>query len=62
MKLLVSSLLDALPDLGNVVVFLFYLIVLFGILGIQLFIGNIENRCRFDDKPSGDIWPADTSY
>ena len=33
-KLLVSSLIDAIPDLGKVLVFIIYLIVLFGILGM----------------------------
>lgn len=39
MRIMVSSLIDALPDLGNVVIFLFFIIALFGILGLQLFLG-----------------------
>jgi hypothetical protein len=55
----VSSLLDSLPDLANVVVFLLFLVVLFGILGLQLFMGVLENRCRLSSEPQGELWPAD---
>lgn len=51
MKLLVKSLIKSLPDLGNVVVFLIFVIVLFGILGMQLFSGLNENRCRITPAP-----------
>jgi hypothetical protein len=34
MKELVGSLLDAMPDLGNVVIFLLFIIILFSILGL----------------------------
>lgn len=51
--------LDSLPDLANVVIFLLFLVVLFGILGLQLFIGVLENRCRYSPVALGDLWPAD---
>lgn len=59
LRLLVGSLLDSLPDLGNVVVFLIFIIALFGILGLQIFLGVFENRCRFTPLPLGDLWLAD---
>lgn len=34
LRILVASLLDSLPYLGNVVVFLLYLLIMFGILGL----------------------------
>jgi len=39
MRMLVKALIDALPDLGNVVMFLLFVFMIFGILGIQLFSG-----------------------
>jgi len=62
MRVLVGSLLDALPDLGNVVIFLLFIIILFAILGLQLFLGVLENRCRFTSAPVGNIWKADDTY
>ncbi len=59
MRILVASLMDALPDLGNVVMFLFFIIVLFGILGLQLFSGILENRCRLTEKPVNGVWEVD---
>jgi hypothetical protein len=55
-RILVISLIEALPDLGNVVVFLFFIIVLFGILGMQLFGGVFENRCRLTNVPVNGTW------
>ena len=33
-RVLITTLLNSLPDLGNVVLFLFFISILFGILGI----------------------------
>lgn len=59
MRELVGSLLDALPDLANVVIFLLFIIILFAILGLQLFMGVFENRCRMTKQPVGNTWIAD---
>jgi hypothetical protein len=58
MRILVASLLDALPDLANVVVFLTFILVLFGILGLSIFMGATENRCRTTPAPVDGKWPA----
>jgi hypothetical protein len=52
-------LIEALPDLGNVVLFLLFIMILFSILGLQLFVGIFENRCRMTEKPENNIWLAD---
>jgi hypothetical protein len=44
MKRLMGSLLGALPDLANVVVFLMFVFILFGILGVQQFVGGLYWR------------------
>jgi hypothetical protein len=35
MRRLIESLLASLPSLGNAVVFMFFIFILFGILGVQ---------------------------
>lgn len=61
MKVLVASLLDSLPALGNVAMFLLFIILLFSILGLQLFNGLLENRCRLTSDPIDGFWQADPS-
>ena len=43
---LVNSIIISLPTLGRVFLFLIFVILIFAILGIQLFNGIIYNRCR----------------
>ena len=43
---LVNSIIISLPTLGRVFLFLIFIILMFSILGIQLFNGIIYNRCR----------------
>lgn len=61
MKHLVTCLLKSLPALGNVALFLFFLIILFSILGLQLFIDRVEARCRLTPHPVSNSWIADVS-
>ncbi|KRX08462.1 hypothetical protein PPERSA_12943 [Pseudocohnilembus persalinus] len=62
MKVLVTTLIDSLPALGNVVIFLFFVMVLFAILSLQLFSGVFENRCRMTEFPVDGKWEVDNSY
>ena len=58
MRRLISSLINSLPALANVVVFLIFIFILFGILGVQLFQGQLYSRCRFSKEPDQDgNWP-----
>lgn len=52
-RVIVTSLIDSLPPLANVALFLFFIIILFGTFGLHLFYGMFENRCRFGDGP---VW------
>lgn len=61
MKVLVATLLDSLPALGNVVIFLLFIIILFGILGLQIYMGALESRCRLTPYPVGNTWEV-SSY
>jgi hypothetical protein len=50
----------SLPDLFNVGVFLGFMFLLFGILGLQLFMGQAYNRCRLTEMPvNSTYWPLD---
>jgi len=61
LRVLMSSLLESLPALGNVVVFLLFTIVLFSIIGMQLFNGIYARRCRTTPQPVNGVWNIDTS-
>jgi len=56
MKKLISSLLASLPALGNAVMFMMFIFLLFCILGVQSFSGILYQRCRYNPKP--DIDPS----
>jgi hypothetical protein len=47
------------PALGNVIFFLIFTIILFSILGLQLFSGIYYNRCRISPLPINGIWEID---
>jgi len=51
MRRLIGSLLAALPSLGNAVVFMFFILLLFAILGVQQYRGILYQRCRESPIP-----------
>lgn len=51
MRLLVSSLLESIPGLLNVVALLLFVFAIFGILGLQLWAGLLHTRCRLTSVP-----------
>ena len=61
MRRLISSLIESLPALANVVIFLLFVFLLFGILGVQTFVGKTYYRCRYTEQPVDDKWPIDES-
>ena len=52
-RVLVSAMLESLPMMGNVVLCLIFLFILFGILGMSLFMGVLRNRCHEVDVING---------
>lgn len=60
MKKLISSLLASLPALGNAVIFMLFIFLLFCILGVQSFSGVLYRRCRY--KPQPEIDPVTKQY
>ena len=59
MKILIRTLLNSIIALANVIIFLLFIMLLFGILGTQLYKGLIENRCRLTQEPIDGKWVAD---
>ena len=49
MRVIVSCILAALPQLGTVVVFLVFVLSIFGIVGVQLFKGSLRHQCFIVD-------------
>lgn len=71
MRRLITALLQALPALGNVVILQLFVFTIFGILGIQLFGGGMNHRCRLtefpvrlpvDDLHPHGMWPVSDGY
>ena len=61
MRRLINSLIESLPALANVVIFLLFVYLLFGILGVQTFVGKTYYRCRPTEHPVDGAWPIDES-
>lgn len=59
MRKLIGSLIASLPALANVVVFLMFVFILFGILGVQQYVGAFYNRCRMTPQPVDGKWEID---
>jgi hypothetical protein len=59
MRKLVKTLVYSLNQLMNVGIFVFFLFILFGVIGVQLFQGTFYNACRITDEPlpGTTIWP-----
>ena len=58
MRRLVGTLVQSLNELVNVGIFIGFLFVLFGIIGLQLFQGTMYNSCRLTPEPVNDTyWP-----
>lgn len=61
-RILVESLIDSVPAFTNVLFFLVFFIIFFGILGVQLFSGIFEQRCRLTPVPINGVWLVDEDY
>eukprot|EP00347_Sterkiella_histriomuscorum_P008485 403344914 len=63
MRRIVRTLLQSLPELGNATIFLSFMIVLFGILGLQQFNGILYNKCRLTEQPvNSTYWPKSKEF
>ena len=63
MKKLVRVLLKSLRNLVNVVLLLAFVMLMFGILGLNFFAGDLYYRCRLTEKPiNSTYWPILQNY
>ena len=64
MKILISTLLASVAQLGSVMVLALFFFTIFAILGVSLWSGKIYQRCRMSEFPVNGDWetdPMDTS-
>jgi hypothetical protein len=59
MKILISTLLASVAQLGGVMVLAIFFFMIFAILGVSLWSGAIYKRCRLTEFPVGGDWIAD---
>ena len=55
MRILVMLLLDTLPMLGNVLLLCFFVFLIFGIIGVQLWAGLLRQRCYIPENVATTI-------
>ncbi|CAI2381758.1 unnamed protein product [Moneuplotes crassus] len=56
MKLLIGTLLSSVVGLGEILIFAFFFLLIFAILGISLWAGEIHYRCRITPAPVNGDW------
>jgi voltage-dependent calcium channel L type alpha-1D len=61
MKKLIQSMINAIPSLFGVVVFMGFILMNFAILANSQFAGAYYSRCRLTPEAVGDEWPYDPS-
>ncbi|CEM24784.1 unnamed protein product [Vitrella brassicaformis CCMP3155] len=59
MRIIVATLFQSLPKLGNLFLLACFVLGLFAILGINLFERTYWNRCRFTVRPVDGLWEID---
>lgn len=59
MKILISTLLASVAQLGGVLVLAIFFFTIFAILGVSLWVGRIHYRCRLTEFPVNGDWVAD---
>lgn len=61
MRVLISTLLSSVAQLGGVMVLAIFFFTIFAILGVSLWKGDVNMRCRYTDAPVNGTWPIDNS-
>jgi hypothetical protein len=59
MKMLISTLLASVAQLGGVLILAVFFFTIFAILGVSLWSGKISQRCRLTEFPVDGDWQAD---
>jgi Ion transport protein len=59
----ITALIQSLPELANAMLFVFFVVILFSILGLQQYTGVMYHRCRETPKPlNSTYWPKSKLY
>lgn len=53
---MVNSLLKSLKNLSDVMLLTVFFLAVFAIIGLQLFMGQLRNRCVIDPPPGTNSW------
>ena len=53
---MVNSLLKSLKNLSDVMLLTVFFLAVFAIIGLQLFMGQLRNRCIIDPDPNQEPW------
>jgi len=56
LRVLIKLIFETLPMLGNVVLLVGFIVVVFSILGVQLFMGSLSNRCYNTPAAGGTMY------
>lgn len=59
MKVLISTLLSSVAQLGGVLILAIFFFTIFAILGVSLWSGKIYYRCRMSEFPVNGDWEVD---
>lgn len=59
MKILISTLIDSVAQLGGVLVLAVFFFIIFAILGVSLWKGSVNKRCRLTEFPIDGDWDVD---
>lgn len=58
MRKIFNTLIASLNELVSVVIFILYIFILLGLLGVQLFQGSTHNKCHLTEAPiNSTFWP-----
>lgn len=52
MKKLINAMIQSIPGLLNVVLFLGFVLTIFGVFGVNQFLGSNYKQCRATEKPA----------
>ena len=55
---LIQTIFKSMPAMGNIMLLFLFFILIFGVIGLQLFQGNFLNRCISTDESQTILYPT----
>lgn len=56
MRKLINALINSLPEIANVLIFMIFIFILFATVGLHQYNGEFYNACRVTPEPSNFTW------